>query len=246
LDPLTKLGLRLTLVVAALVLLALPFAIVLLGVLYRGPLTELDQHVATSANSWGLHSGGEVRIARYVTDLGSTLVLTGAVVVVVLYLAVWHRQRRQAIFLVVTAVLGAIIASTVKFVVGRSRPHFDHPVAHALGKSFPSGHTTNSTVIYGALLVLLLPALSRTGRLIATVGTALLVGAIAASRVLLGVHYVSDVVGGVLLGLAWLLSSTSAFATWRREGGRLPASVEQAASVEELVGPARDSRSPHT
>jgi undecaprenyl-diphosphatase len=171
------LGLRLTLIVAALVLLAIPFALVLLEVLYRGPLTEVDRHVATSANAWALRASTGVRIARYVTALGSTVFLTSVVVVAVLFLALWHRRRRQAFFLVTTAVLGAIIDSTIKFVVNRSRPHFDHPVAHALGKSFPSGHAMNSTVIYGSLLVLLIPHLSRLGRWIAIVSTVVLVAA---------------------------------------------------------------------
>ena len=109
-------------------------------------------------------------------------------------------------------------------------------MAHALGKSFPSGHTMNSTIIYGALLVISLPTPRRAGRWIVASTTCALVAAIAVSRVALGLHYISDVVGAVLLGLSWLLASTSAFHTWRREGGHLPDAIESAPSIESPAG----------
>lgn len=132
--------------------------------------------------------------------------------------------------------VGAAIDTIVKLLVRRARPHFSHPVAHALGKSFPSGHTMNSTIIYGALLVISLPALRRSGKWVAATATCALVAAIAVSRVALGLHYISDVVGAVLLGLAWLLASTSAFHTWRRAGGHLPDAIESAPAIASPAG----------
>lgn len=229
--PGVRLEMRLALAVAAIVILAIPFAIVLLEVLYKGPLTELDSRVANSANAWGLRSAVHVRIANDVTFFGSTLWLTAVVVVALLYLAVFRRRRRDAALLLTTAVVGSVIDTVVKLLVRRARPQFSHPVAHALGKSFPSGHTMNSTIIYGALLVISLPTLHRAGKWIATIATCALVAAIAVSRVALGLHYISDVVGAILLGLAWLLASTSAFHKWRREGGHLPDAIESAPTI---------------
>jgi len=58
-----------------------------------------------------------------------------------------------------------------------------------------------------------------------------LIGAIATSRVVLGVHYASDVVAGIALGSAFVLASTAAFKAWQHEGGRLPRAVEDAPTL---------------
>jgi undecaprenyl-diphosphatase len=70
----------------------------------------------------------------------------------------------------------------------------------AAGFSFPSGHATGTTALCVSLLVLLVPVLHRQGRAVAVAAAVLVSIAVAASRVLLGVHYPSDVAGGLLLG----------------------------------------------
>jgi undecaprenyl-diphosphatase len=92
----------------------------------------------------------------------------------------------------------------IKIVVGRDRPTFDQVLAVATGGSFPSGHAMNSTIVYGTLFALSALAWSRPVRRRVATAASALVAAIAASRVYLGVHYPSDVVVGVLLGLVWL------------------------------------------
>jgi len=231
-----KLGVRLGLIVVSLILVAVPFAFLLLEVLVKGPLTKVDQRIADQQNRYNLRDPDLVHVARFVTHLGSTVVLTVSVVVATLFLAVVRRRRRQALFLVTTAVLGVITNNIIKAVVGRSRPHFTNAVATALGKSFPSGHAMNSTVVYGSLLLLAWPRL-RTGlrRSIAALATAVLVLAIAASRVALGVHYVSDVVAGIVLGAAFVLASAAAFKAWEPEGGHLPDAIEDAPTLGEAA-----------
>jgi undecaprenyl-diphosphatase len=78
----------------------------------------------------------------------------------------------------------------------------------------------SSLVTYGALLLVFLPLLPRARRHLAAGATAVLVLAIGCSRLLLGVHFVSDVVGGYVLGAAWLVAGVAAFETWRVEEGR--------------------------
>jgi membrane-associated phospholipid phosphatase len=139
LDPNARLGLRLTLIVVAVILIAVPFGVLLLEVVFKGPLVGVDQRIATRQNLDDLRDGDRVTLARVVTQFGSTPVLIGVVVVVCVGLAILHRRRRQALFVVTTSVLGVIVNNVIKALVARSRPHFHHAVAHAFGKSFPSG-----------------------------------------------------------------------------------------------------------
>jgi undecaprenyl-diphosphatase len=126
------------------------------------------------------------------------------------------------------------MSTLVKVLVDRPRPEVDHPIATAFGKSFPSGHALSSTVVFGALLLTFLPVLSRRWRHVAVAFTVVLVLAIGASRLLLGVHFVSDVVGGYVLGIAWLLTATAIFEIWRVERGQRPSHpLEEGVEPEE-------------
>src|SRR6202000_135054 len=88
--------------------------------------------------------------------------------------------------------------------VGRLRPVVAHPVAYGNGNSFPSGHALGSIVCYGALFLVFLPAARGTWRRVLTAVTVTLIAAIGVSRLLLGVHYLSDVLGAWALGITWL------------------------------------------
>jgi undecaprenyl-diphosphatase len=89
-----------------------------------------------------------------------------------------------------------------------------------------------STYAYGAVLLTLLPLIPRRYRPAAIAGTVLMVVAVAISRLGLGVHFLSDVVGGFLLGLAWLAASTAAFSIWRVEEGRKPVRLDEGLEPE--------------
>jgi undecaprenyl-diphosphatase len=103
--------------------------------------------------------------------------------------------------------------------VNRARPSLEDPVAQAAGLSFPSGHAQAAVVSYAVLLIVCAPMLRRGRRRIAVAAAALMVLAIGFSRIALGVHYPSDVLGGYVLGTAWVLAMTAAFGAWRRERG---------------------------
>lgn len=145
---------------------------------------------------------------------------------------------RLAVFLVATTASGAVVGSVIKLLVDRPRPVVDHPVATAFGKSFPSGHAMHGTIAYGALLLVVLPMVSPHVRTRLVALTVLAVAAIGSSRLLLGVHFLTDVVGGHLLGAAWLAAGAAAFETWReevpvtdRENDRLGTSAPEAATT---------------
>jgi undecaprenyl-diphosphatase len=148
--------------------------------------------------------------------VGSGWFVTCVVAVPVVWL-LRRGTRRAAVFLVATSVGGSLLNTIVKGAVGRARPVFADPIAIALGKSFPSGHAMGALVCYGAVLVAVLPFMRRGIRTPIVVATGALVATIGFSRVALGVHYLSDVIGGFVLGAAWLLGSVALFNVWRRE-----------------------------
>lgn len=236
LDPEERYGLRVTLFAAALVLVTVPFATLLFQVVAGGPAARLDGALADRMNAAVHDEPLLLRTFQLITHLGRPVTL--GVVVSIASVFVWRRgQRRLAVFLVVTVVGGGLVDSAVKILVDRPRPVVDHPVATAWGKSFPSGHAMSSTVTYGALLLTFLPVLPGRRRAAAVVATAALVLVIGSSRLILGVHFLTDVIGGYVLGLAWLLGATAAFEIWRVElGGRRAEPLAE--GVEPEAGPA--------
>lgn len=221
LDPESRYGLRLTLFALAVFLVAVPFGLLLDQVVRSGPLTRADTSVAERLHDWARGSPGAVRPLRVVTFLGTPLWLA-AVVGATAAFTLLRGRARLAVFVLVTAAAGGLLNTAVKTAVDRERPDLDPPVATAGGPSFPSGHATSSTVSYGAVALVLLPAVPRAARRPAVAGTVALVAAIGVSRLALGVHYVTDVLGGFALGAAWLAASTAAFSVWRVERGRTP------------------------
>jgi PAP2 superfamily len=119
--------------------------------------------------------------------------------------------QRQASWAFVTMMTGWAVGGIAKVLVQRVRPVVDQPLSHSAGYSFPSGHALNIAVAGSAMVVLVRPLLGRTGRWLA-VGTALAVGLVVGlDRILLGVHFPSDVIAGWLLGLG--VTATSVHAT---------------------------------
>jgi len=179
----------------------------LVHVAFGDVLAELDRRAADGV--YELSSRWPIMLwsAHVVSFLGSGVWLTGVVAGVVWYL-VRRDQYRRAVLLVAVVVGMVVVNKTIKQIVDRSRPDFEDALAHATGSSFPSGHAMNSMVVYGMLLTLGCWQWDRRLRRRLVVTGAVLVIAIAASRVALGVHYLSDVTAGLLLGLVWITSLT--------------------------------------
>lgn len=220
LDPAERFGLRISLLALALILVGIPFGLLLDQVKRNGPLVKLDTSAANNLHGWVLANPVVADTCRFLSFLGSPpwfyLLIGGS--------ALWwwlHRgHKRLAIYLVTTGLVGGLIDTVVKIAVDRHRPSLEDPIATAHGKSFPSGHTMLATYGYGALLLTFLPLLPRRWRKWAIGGWLVLVALIAASRLGLGVHYITDVLGGFVLGLAWLAAATAAFSIWRVERGK--------------------------
>ena len=115
------------------------------------------------------------------------------------------------LYLLVAGAGALILDPVLKSLVGRLRPVLAHPIAHGTGSSFPSGHALGSLVCYGALLLVFLPAARGRRRIVLIVVVAAIILIVGISRILLGVHYVSDVVGGWAIGVIWLGITAFAF-----------------------------------
>lgn len=218
LQPEARFGLRLTLFGVALVLVAVPFSYLLFEVIREGPFTRFDETTANDLNRLVTGNRWMIDGLKGISLLGKPLLLGLCIAAGAIY-AYRRGRQRLSLFLAFTAIGGGLVDSAVKIAVNRPRPVVEEPLAHAFGKSFPSGHAMSSTVTYGALLLAFLPIVPKRWRWLAWAATTTLVGAISLSRLFLGVHFVSDVVGGVVLGLAWLFGSAAMFEIWRTEAG---------------------------
>lgn len=141
---------------------------------------------------------------KVLTYAGSAVVL-GAIAILAGAVFVW-RGRPGAAFFVVAAFAGSqLLGPGLKALFRRARPELDDPFAQLATFSFPSGHAFGATATYGALALVLASAAERTGRRVVVLGVAVaLIVLVAASRVILGVHYMLDVVGGVVAAVAWV------------------------------------------
>ena len=230
-DPAQRYGLRLTLLAAAVLVVAVPFGVLLDQVVRDGPLVDVDTVAANHLHGLVRHSPVAVDVFQVVSFLGKPVWFYAMCIPVGVVLLLRRRVHLTA-YLWATAGLAGVIDTAVKVAVDRDRPSIEEPVATAFGQSFPSGHAMSSTVVYGALLLIFLPVVPRARRPVAVVATVVLVLAIGFTRLALGVHYISDVLGGFALGLAWLLASTAAFEIWREERG-----LRRTAPFEEGVEP---------
>ena len=165
-----------------------------------------------------LHEAGPVWLRHGVIDittLGSVTVLTLVVAATAALLLV-RRLWITAALVVLATLLGSAAVELLKTIFGRARPDIvDHVVA-ASGYSFPSGHAANSAIVYLTIAALVTQVTRgrATRRYIALVA-GLLVIAIGASRVYLGVHWPSDVLAGWSFGTLWALGWWSIGATAR-------------------------------
>ena len=195
----------LTLTASVLLFLATTYVFAEVTEGWRGEeaLYRIDQTVHRLLK--GTLSGAIAQVMRVATHFGD--VLTAAFITVVL--TAWFAYRKEkwrllALFLIMG--VGQAILWSLKWIFSRARP--TDQLISAVGESFPSGHTFTATVLYGFLIFLVWRYTKRPGvRLGATFSFSLIILLVGLSRILLSVHWVSDVLGGLSIGLAWLICS---------------------------------------
>lgn len=157
-----------------------------------------------------------------VTALGSIGIL--AIVVIVASVFLWLSHHRWSVLILLAGIIGGRIANSIlKVWFERPRPTLVPPLAEVGSLSFPSGHAMTSMIVYGSIAYLVTRfEPTRNIRRATFIVTSLLIVLIGISRVYLGVHYPSDVVGGYIAGLAWIGFAASARAALRHFAPRRP------------------------
>jgi len=181
---------------------------ILIGVRSRALLT-FDLAVSSALR---LQTGGAagVEVLQVLTSPGLSVFRFVILVPIAVLFAARGRLRVTGFVLLAGLVVGPL-TTLLKELVGRDRPTADDPLVAAGGLSFPSGHSSGAAVLAGLLLVVLWPMLDRRWRPWLGGGLILAALCVAWTRIALGVHYLSDVVGGLALGAAVVLVSMAIF-----------------------------------
>ncbi|ROV66115.1 MULTISPECIES: phosphatase PAP2 family protein [Streptomyces] len=185
------------------------------------PLMSLDRSVADALHRHAVADPPLVRVNRVLTDWVWDPWTMRALIAVAVVALWWQGARRLALWVAATSLLASFLQQGMKAAVDRERPQWPDPVDSAQFAAFPSGHAMTAVVSCGLLLWLLRlygagPGLWGTALAVAVVSA---VG-VAATRVYLGVHWLTDVVGGALLGVAVVTLSIAGYARYAapREG----------------------------
>jgi undecaprenyl-diphosphatase len=186
-------------------LLLLLCAALLWGAVAKGETTAVDNallqaalHLRT-AQPWVAHA------MRDLSGLGSTIVLTLFTLATVAYLVIVSAPR-QAMLVTTSIVSGTLLVDALKSFLGRSRPDSEYAELVTSSLSFPSGHASMSALVFLTLATLVAGARSRRREQLFILGAAALLALlVGVSRVILGVHWASDVLGGWALGTAWAM-----------------------------------------
>ncbi|WP_217231207.1 phosphatase PAP2 family protein [Streptomyces anulatus] len=179
------------------------------------PLMSLDRSVADALHRHAVDDPGLVRVSRVLTDWVWDPWTMRALIAAVVVALWWRGARPLALWLAATSLIASLLQQGLKAAVGRERPQWPDPVDSAHYAAFPSGHAMTAVVSCGLLvwLLRLYGAGSVARGAVLAVAVVSAVG-VAATRVYLGVHWLTDVVGGALLGVAVVALSAAGYARY--------------------------------
>jgi membrane-associated phospholipid phosphatase len=234
-DPSQETGLLLTLAVAAIAVGIIVVGSLLEMVNKRSGFAKWDD---SAARFGARHATEDTTTAlKTVTTLGATWFAIAIVAVVGVILFIRYRRISIVAFLATSVVTALLVNNVVKSLVDRARPDIARLVG-AHGSSFPSGHSAMAAASYAALALVLGRRRQRRAR-VALAGAAIVIAvAVATTRVLLGVHWLTDVTAGLFVGWSCFTLCAIAFGGRVLRFGQPVESAQHTAEVvDELVDP---------
>ena len=170
------------------------------------PFQSADQGIAT----W-FHerlTPAFASVLRALTEFGSSESI-GMVLLALVLFFVWKRWWPSLVMLLVAVPCGMLLNEWLKLAVHRDRPFVEAAFVDWSGYSFASGHTIGATLLYGQLLLFVLPSLkARHLRLLCIFSAASLVLLVGFTRIALGAHFLTDVLAAMFFGIIWLMLCT--------------------------------------
>ena len=199
------------------------------------PLVGLDD-LGQRAERWTAGQSWLVGPLRVVELAFGTVGMTVLTLALALPLGL-RRHRRAAFYVLGVMVVVSLATTVIKLAVGRDRPPWQDPELLLSSKAFPSGHASSATALAAVVVVVVAMLVRRAGVRRLLLGLLALVWlVILLDRVLLGRHYPSDVIGGVLLGLAGASLGRAAYSPLPRSHARRSAPLPQVvASTRDLA-----------
>lgn len=174
----------------------------------RDQLAAFDARVADSVQS--LRSPALTSVMKAFTDAGSGLYVTGIALFLLFVLAVLG-YRRELLFYSCAIGASALLNLLLKMLFRRTRPNI-HRLIEVTGYSFPSGHSMSAFTLYGLTIYLLWQRMPRVRlRVVVILAGIVMILMIGISRIYLGVHYPSDVIGGYLVSAALLMATIGGY-----------------------------------
>lgn len=206
------------------------FAKVAEDVVEQETIVQVDQALAQELHSTMISNPTSVQVFEFISLFGFQLLFVLGIAVGIglllrklwFYLLIWG----------VTLLGGSLLNQLTKVLFARSRPVFVDPVALANSFSFPSGHSMSSFIAYGmAAYLICLYVKNHYVRIFVVFAAVMAILLIGISRLYLGVHYLSDVVGGFAAGGVWLATCITAIRVYRYRAAK----VAEGVIVNELV-----------
>ena len=202
---------------------------------------SLDGDVA----HWGVGQAdsASVEVLTVITYLGDTVVVVAAMLATGLIDFLRHRRAEVFAFLAAVIIAEKLIVNGLKEIIDRARPDVQQLIGWD-GPSFPSGHAAAAAAAWPAIALVLGRGRRRPIRALLAAGAALIATAVAASRALLGVHWLTDIIAGVAIGYGWFLICAVVFGGRAQRLGDPMTNYPQGTKTEPDEAAAPSIRSP--
>ena len=232
LDRTTASGLLLTVSISAIFVLALIAGWVFDTLDEASGFAEFDESVA----QWGADNATDAStfVLGVLTDLGGTAFITVITAAVAAYGWWRYKNFKVALFMVSVSLAQTIVNNGLKWIIDRERPSIAQLDGWA-GSSFPSGHTAAAAATYAGIALVLGLSASTRARAWLAAGAISIAVTVGATRALLGVHWLTDVIAGLMVGWAVFIAVAVAF------GGRLMQPGAQVVREAEAVAASQRS-----